>query len=116
MIWIKIKRSATISECLKELSLRRRHNEPDGVSYHQPRHWPVTGEFPAQIASNAENVSIWCRHNGPCLDELPLMLQDEYTYAMVLDTVVNPLGAPDTRKGYRPLDLAQHVQQVRYPQ
>ena len=24
---------------------------------------PVTGEFPAQMASNAENVSIWWRHN-----------------------------------------------------
>ena len=23
---------------------------------------PVTGEFPAQMASNAENVSIWWRH------------------------------------------------------
>ena len=23
---------------------------------------PVTGEFPAQMASNAENVSIWRRH------------------------------------------------------
>ena len=32
-----------------------------------PRHWPhslVTGEFPAQRASNAENVSIWCRHHA----------------------------------------------------
>ena len=34
-----------------------------------PRHWPlwgeftVTGEIPAQIALNAENVSIWWRHN-----------------------------------------------------
>ena len=30
---------------------------------------PVTGEFPAQMASNAENVSIWWRHheNGPPL-------------------------------------------------
>ena len=33
-----------------------------------PRHWPLcgdftgTGEFPAQMASNAENVSIWWRH------------------------------------------------------
>ena len=29
------------------------------------RHWPlsVTGEFPAQMASNAENVSIWWRHH-----------------------------------------------------
>ena len=68
-------------------SLQWRHNWRDGVSNHQPpdyllnrlfRHrWkktsklrvtgfcegnsPVTGEFPAQMASNAENVSIW-RH------------------------------------------------------
>ena len=30
---------------------------------------PGTSEFPAQMASNAENVSIWWRHNGkerPC--------------------------------------------------
>ena len=26
---------------------------------------PVTGEFPAHMASNAENVSIWWRHHGP---------------------------------------------------
>ena len=26
---------------------------------------PVTGEFPAQMASNAENVSIWWRHRVP---------------------------------------------------
>ena len=25
---------------------------------------PVTGEFPAQMASNVENVSIWWRHHG----------------------------------------------------
>ena len=25
---------------------------------------PVTGEFPAQMANNAENVSIWWRHHG----------------------------------------------------
>ena len=27
---------------------------------------PVTGEFPAQRASNAENVSIWWRHHVMC--------------------------------------------------
>ena len=27
---------------------------------------PVTGEFPAQMASNVENVSIWWRHHGTC--------------------------------------------------
>ena len=34
-----------------------------------PRHWPlrgVTGEFPAQGVSNAENVSIWWRHHDTC--------------------------------------------------
>ena len=34
-----------------------------------PRNWPLcgeftgTGEFPAQMASNVENVSIWWRHH-----------------------------------------------------
>ena len=69
--------------------LQWRHNESDGVSNHQPhdcllkrffRHRskktsklrvtgrcegnsPVTGAFPAQRASDAENVSIWWRHH-----------------------------------------------------
>ena len=71
-------------------SLQWRHNGRDGVSNHQPHHCllnrsfrrrlkktsklsatglcvgnsPMTGEFPAQMASNAENVSIWWRHHG----------------------------------------------------
>ena len=71
------------------ISLRWRHNGPDGVSNHQPHgclltrlfrrrskktsklrvtglcmgNSPMTGEFPAQRASNAENVSIWWRHH-----------------------------------------------------
>ena len=75
--------------CTNACALQWRHNERDGVSNHQPhdcllnrlfRHrWkktsklratdlcaenlPVTGEFPAQRASNAENVSIWWRHH-----------------------------------------------------
>ena len=77
-----------IANALKLLSLQWRHNEHDGVSNHQ-RHdcllnrlfkrktsklrvtglcdgnSPVTGDFPAQRASNTENVSIWWRH--PCL-------------------------------------------------
>ena len=69
--------------------LQWRHNERDGISNHQPHHCllnhlfrrrskktsklcvtglcagnsPVTGEFPAQMASNVENVSIWWRHH-----------------------------------------------------
>ena len=73
-----------------EAALRWRRNEHDGISNHQPldclvnclfrrkskktsklrvtsfcvRNSLVTGEFPAQRASNAENVSIWWRHHG----------------------------------------------------
>ena len=71
------------------ITLRWRHNGHDGVSIHQPRDcllnrlfrcrskktWklrgtglcvgnsPGTDEFPAQMASNVENVSIWWRHH-----------------------------------------------------
>ena len=70
-------------------SLRWRHNGRDSVSNHQNHHCllnrlfrrrskktsklrvtglcvgnsPGTGEFPAQMACNAENVSIWWRHH-----------------------------------------------------
>ena len=71
-------------------ALQWRHNEHDSVSNHQPHdcflnrlfrrrskktsklrvaglcaeNSPGTGEFPAQKASNAENISIWWRHHG----------------------------------------------------
>ena len=71
-------------------SLQWRHNERDGVSNHKPHdcllnrlfrrrskktsklrvtglcegNSPVTDEFPAQRASNTENVSIWWRHHA----------------------------------------------------
>ena len=35
---------------------------------------PVTGEFPLQRASNAENVSIWWRHHDWSLDKLTAIL------------------------------------------
>ena len=60
-------------------ALQWRHNGRDGVSNHQPHDRLlnhlfkaqikenikalVTGEFPTQKASNAENVSIWWRHH-----------------------------------------------------
>ena len=70
--------------------LQWRHNEHHGVANHQPRdgllnrlfkaqiketsklrvtglcegNSSVTGDFPAQRASNAENVSIWWRHDA----------------------------------------------------
>ena len=80
---------------IMEVSLQWRHNGRDSVFNHQPhdcllnrysdadkknikaqRHWPLCGEFtgdrwiPAQMASNAENVSIWCRHHGFILTKM----------------------------------------------
>ena len=73
----------------EDRSLQWRHNERDGICNHQPDDCllnrlfrrkskktskfhvnglcvgdsPVTGEFPVQMASNAETVSIWWRHH-----------------------------------------------------
>ena len=78
------------------LSLQWRHNGHDRVSNHQPhdclfnclfrhrskktsklrvtglcaRNSPGTGEFPAQMASNTENVSIWWRHHDGTGDNI----------------------------------------------
>ena len=75
------------------MPLRWRHSGHDSVSNHQPHHCllnrlfkrrskktsklrvtglcarnsPGTGEFPAQMASNADNVSIWWRHHAKIL-------------------------------------------------
>ena len=75
----------------QNLPLQWRHNGRNGVLNHQPhnhllnhlfrprskktsklrvtglcaRNSPGTGEFPAQMASNAENVSIWWHHHAP---------------------------------------------------
>ena len=82
-------------------TLQWRHNACDGVSHHQPydcllnrlykrkskktsklrvtglcaRNSPVTGEFPAQMASNAETVSIWWRHHGKPLVNCEFCIQ-----------------------------------------
>ena len=86
--------------------LHWRHNDHDGVSNHQPhgfllnrlfrrrskntkalRHWPLcgeftgSGEFPAQRASYAENVSIWWRHHG---DDLPREINVDLWYSIFL--------------------------------
>ena len=81
-------------------TLRWRHNAHDGVSNHQPHDFlpnrlfrrrskntsnlrvtglcvgnsPVTGEFPAQKASNAESVSIWWRRHGQSQESALLAL------------------------------------------
>ena len=84
--------------------LEWRHNGRDGVSNHQPDqcllsrlfrrrsrktsklrvsgpcvgYSPVTGDFPAQMVSNAENVSIWWRHHDITLVTLFVICQAEW--------------------------------------
>ena len=79
--------------CCKCITLQWSHNECDGISNRQPYdcllrclvrrrskktsklritglcegNSPVTGEFPAQRASNSEKVSIWWCHHDPCM-------------------------------------------------
>ena len=84
-----------------DYSLQWRHNEGDGVQNHQTHdcllnrlfrrrskktsklritglcagNSPVAGEFPAQMASSAENVSIWWRHHHVIMSTLWLIQQ-----------------------------------------
>ena len=49
-----------------------------------PRHWPLcgefTGEFPAQRASNAENISIWWRHHVALSNKLALWAMKKHIF------------------------------------
>ena len=88
-----------IHESQREIALLWRHNEHGSVSNHQPHdcllkrlfrrrskktskprvtglcvgNSPGTGEFPAQMASNAENVSSWWRHHGETIPKSRIM-------------------------------------------
>ena len=91
--WPTGKLSATLHGEVNSISLQWRHNEHDGVSNHQSHHCllnrlfrrrskktpklrvtglcagnsPVASEFPTQMASNAENVSIRRRNHIICI-------------------------------------------------
>ena len=88
LLW-KIRLLDVLKMLTGAVTLQWRHNGRDGISNHQPYDcllnclfrrrskktsklrvtglcaWnsPVTGEFPAQRASNEENVSLWWRHH-----------------------------------------------------
>ena len=89
MLWIKLGAINRYYKINSYRALQWRQNERDSVSNHQPHNCvlnrlfgcrskktsklrvtglcagnsPLIGEFPAQMASNAENVSIWWRHH-----------------------------------------------------
>ena len=79
------------------------------VNIKAPRHWPLcgeftgTGEFPAQMASYAENVSIWWRHH----DGIPkawltigyallIFLSSFRPISNLVDTFIMVLPRPDS--------------------
>ena len=96
-------------------TLRWRHNGRDSVSNHQPRDcllnrlfrrtsnkasklrvtgpWvvnsPGTGEFPTQMASDAENASIWWRHHKQFMNSILLILRifGEHEYMFVFSII-----------------------------
>ena len=100
-------------------TLHWRHNYHDGFSNHQPydgllnhlfrrrskenikapRHWPLcgeftgTGEFPAQKASYAENVSIWWRHH--------VLEKHDYNLPIVDVTLHEHISCVQTPKSYQ---------------
>ena len=55
--------------CLLNRLFRRRSKETSKLRATGPcaGNSPVTGEFPAQRASNVENVSMWWRHQAQCV-------------------------------------------------
>ena len=55
------------------------YSDADQKNIKAPRHWPLCGEFPAQMASNAENVSIWWRHHVCGLNNIATSLQTTYS-------------------------------------
>ena len=97
-------------------TLHRRHNKRDGVSNPQPNdcllnrlfrrrskktsklrvtglcagNSPLTGEFPAQKASDGENVAIWWRHHEP-YNVTKVIWPMKYLYAGVQLLVIDQL-------------------------
>ena len=97
------------------LTLRWRHNDGDSVSNHQPHdcllsclfgrtskktsklrvtglcvgNSPGTGEFPAQMASNAENVSIWWRHHETAVETRAWMREIKIKMYLLIQVLIS---------------------------
>ena len=100
--------------------LRWRHNVRDSVSNHQPHdcllnclfrrrskktsklhvtglcvgNSPGSGEFPAQMASNAENVSIWWRHHAIMAHYYQMISQTFAVISLNIDISAMPFSEP----------------------
>ena len=122
------------------LVLQWRHNGRDGVSNHQPHdsllnrlfgrrskktskfrvtglcagNSPVTGEFPAQMTSNAENVPIWWRHHGMIKGSLCKSFTVHCTHYIIISLSYNQTNCVHSSMspcflGYNSIQLRRHV-------
>ena len=57
-----------------------------------PRQFTGTGEFPAQRANNAENVSIWWRHHAYCPGISHIFVQDMTRLQALFDANLNRIS------------------------
>ena len=121
-------------------SLQWRHNGRDNVSNHQPHdcllnslfrrrskktsklrvtglyvgNSPGTGEFPTQMASNAENVSIWWRHHVlPVTTQIARFVWPTWGPPGSCRPQVGPMLAPWTLlSGYHDVIPCAHLRNV----
>ena len=115
-------------------TLQWRHNGRDGVLNHQPHHCflnrlfrrrskktsklsvtglcagnsPGTGEFPAEMASNAETVSIWWRHHE--LAAMPLYFQG--SIYVIIDVIEINDNSPTLNK-YNQVSAEEYIRKCR---
>ena len=70
---------------------------------------PVTGEFPAQMASNTENVSIWWRHHEG-MDEQLHITKQLWMYSLIhalISVVLSKVLNIDEQQSMAEIDLLQ---------
>ena len=78
------------------------YSDADQREHQRPRHWPLwgeftgTGEFPAQMASNAENVSIWWRHHPLYVHGIMAIVVPDDSLALILIRVSQLTGTVQT--------------------
>ena len=120
-------------------ALQWRHNGRDGVPNHQPhdclfnrlfKHRSkktsklrvtglcagnslVAGEFPAQMASNAENVSIWWRHHGFPNSFYKVTNNTTLRHCVCYCTIADKISEKKVRLWYRIYSLEEYVRRCK---
>ena len=91
--------------CLFNRLFRRRSKKTPKLRVTGPCAWnsPVTGEFHAQMTSNAENVSIWWRHHDGLLTNVYGKVQQKLKKAKI--TLLFKQGSMNTMENYHLMSL-----------